>query len=429
MLVVAATGSGHFGSETDEPLWSAIPALIAVTLLMVFGEEYGWRGYLVPKLLPLGEVRASLIVGVIWGVWHFPNALQESTAVDAIAVLVFLHHRQHGAVTALHPVLPGFRGKRGRCLDPPRGLQRVRHADHRAPHGCRRAVVRQHHPRPYRDGFRLDVLAPPLGQQSQGSLAQGKGMAGLRGAPRSTNSADEDGLTFFASAGSIRRPVDLAGLTARSEPPERLSSRPRHSRKSGWERPRGLKLWGAVPERYGFAHPYIPSCTWWAGVAVGAVVQEPGHDGCRVGVRVARLGSLSPMGRGLLIALAVAIVVWLLAIVVLVLLGRRSQASELAALIPNLVSLFRGLLRDPRVPRTSKGWLWFALAWFLSPIDLIPEFIPVVGPLDDAIVAALVLRHVLRRTVRGVLLDHWRGEVSTLDAIVRVGQRKPRDRA
>lgn len=89
VLVVATTGSGHFGSETDEPLWSAIPALVAVTLLMVFGEEYGWRGYLVPKLLPLGEVRASLIVGVIWGVWHFPNALQESTAVDAIAVLVF----------------------------------------------------------------------------------------------------------------------------------------------------------------------------------------------------------------------------------------------------------------------------------------------------------------------------------------------------
>ena len=89
VLVVAATGSGHFGSESDEPLWSAIPTLVAVTLLMVFGEEYGWRGYLLPKLLPIGEVRASLIVGVIWGVWHFPNALQESTTIDAIAVLVF----------------------------------------------------------------------------------------------------------------------------------------------------------------------------------------------------------------------------------------------------------------------------------------------------------------------------------------------------
>jgi membrane protease YdiL (CAAX protease family) len=55
----------------------------------VFGEEYGWRGYLLPKLLPLGELRASLLVGVIWGVWHFPNALQEATMADAIAVLLF----------------------------------------------------------------------------------------------------------------------------------------------------------------------------------------------------------------------------------------------------------------------------------------------------------------------------------------------------
>jgi hypothetical protein len=49
----------------------------------------GGAGICLPKLLPLGEVRASLIVGVIWGVWHFPNALQESTTTDAIAVLVF----------------------------------------------------------------------------------------------------------------------------------------------------------------------------------------------------------------------------------------------------------------------------------------------------------------------------------------------------
>ena len=104
VLVVAALGSGRFGTETGEPLWSAIPALVAVTLLMVFGEEYGWRGYLLPKLLPLGEVRASLIVGVIWGVWHFPNALQESTTVDAITVLVFYII----ANTALSPLFTRF---------------------------------------------------------------------------------------------------------------------------------------------------------------------------------------------------------------------------------------------------------------------------------------------------------------------------------
>lgn len=129
------------------------------------------------------------------------------------------------------------------------------------------------------------------------------------------------------------------------------------------------------------------------------------------------------MLRGALIAVACALVLWLLAIAVLVALGRRSRARELAALLPNLVVLFRGLLADPRVPRSSKRWLWFALAWCISPIDLIPEFVPVAGPLDDAIVAALVLRHVLRRTDRAVLADHWRGEPATLDAIIHLGGR------
>jgi uncharacterized membrane protein YkvA (DUF1232 family) len=129
------------------------------------------------------------------------------------------------------------------------------------------------------------------------------------------------------------------------------------------------------------------------------------------------------MLRDLLIALGVVVGVWLVAILVLVLLGRRSQARELAALLPNLVVLFRGLLGDPRVPGSSKAWLGFALAWFLSPIDLVPEFVPIAGPLDDAIVAALVLRHVLRRTDRSVLTDHWRGEPATLDAVVRFGRR------
>jgi uncharacterized membrane protein YkvA (DUF1232 family) len=130
------------------------------------------------------------------------------------------------------------------------------------------------------------------------------------------------------------------------------------------------------------------------------------------------------MVHGLLIAIAVSIAVWLVAIVVLVALGRPSQARELVTLIPNLVVLFRGLLGDSRVPRRTKGWLWFALAWLISPIDLIPEFIPVAGPLDDAIVAALVLRHVLRHTDRAILTEHWHGEASTLDAIIRFGQRR-----
>lgn len=124
------------------------------------------------------------------------------------------------------------------------------------------------------------------------------------------------------------------------------------------------------------------------------------------------------MIRGLLIALAIGVAVWLLALLILVIVGRKQQARELAGAIPNLLVLFRRLLRDPRVPRGSKIWLVVAVIWIASPIDLVPEFIPVLGPVDDVIVAALVLRHVLRRTDRGVLAEHWRGDPATLDRIV-----------
>lgn len=127
------------------------------------------------------------------------------------------------------------------------------------------------------------------------------------------------------------------------------------------------------------------------------------------------------MLHGMLIALGVAVVVWLLAIVAFVAIGQRSHARELVTLLPNLAALLRGLLGDPRVSRNSKRWLWFALAWVISPVDLIPEFIPVAGPLDDVIVVAAVLRHVVRRTDRAVLADHWKGDASTLDAIIRLG--------
>ncbi|MBI4675746.1 MAG: CPBP family intramembrane metalloprotease [Chloroflexi bacterium] len=71
------TGLGRFvWTRTDASLWSylGIELLIGalVVSLFVFGEEYGWRGYLLPRLLGLGEIKATAIVGVIWGLWHLP---------------------------------------------------------------------------------------------------------------------------------------------------------------------------------------------------------------------------------------------------------------------------------------------------------------------------------------------------------------------
>jgi uncharacterized membrane protein YkvA (DUF1232 family) len=64
--------------------------------------------------------------------------------------------------------------------------------------------------------------------------------------------------------------------------------------------------------------------------------------------------------------------------------------------------------------------LGFAIAWFVWPIDLVPEFIPVLGPLDDVVVAALVLRHVLRKAGPDVIAEHWSGDQASLGILLRV---------
>ncbi len=130
------------------------------------------------------------------------------------------------------------------------------------------------------------------------------------------------------------------------------------------------------------------------------------------------------MVRTLLIALAAAASVYVVAIAALFLAGRRTAAGEVATLLPNLLRLFKGLVRDPRVPRRSKMLLFFGAAWVASPIDLIPEFIPVLGPLDDAVVAALILRHLLRTAGRDVVTDHWRGDPATLARLLRLFEPK-----
>jgi uncharacterized membrane protein YkvA (DUF1232 family) len=114
------------------------------------------------------------------------------------------------------------------------------------------------------------------------------------------------------------------------------------------------------------------------------------------------------------------VAVWTVVVIVLVIVGRAILARELALLLPNLIRLFAGLLRDRRVPVRAKIVLGIAGVWLASPIDLIPEFIPVVGSLDDAIVAALALRFVLRTTDGAVVREHWRGDPATLERLLRL---------
>jgi uncharacterized protein len=76
VLIVQALGLGEFRwSNTGLFAYLMLMVSALVVTLFTFGEEYGWRGYLLPRLLPLGEIRASLLLGLIWGVWHLPLLL------------------------------------------------------------------------------------------------------------------------------------------------------------------------------------------------------------------------------------------------------------------------------------------------------------------------------------------------------------------
>jgi uncharacterized membrane protein YkvA (DUF1232 family) len=86
------------------------------------------------------------------------------------------------------------------------------------------------------------------------------------------------------------------------------------------------------------------------------------------------------------------------------------MARELAAFLPACVMLVRRLRRDPRVPLSAKVAVVLAALWVISPIDLIPEFLPIIGPLDDVVVVALALRYVARRVPPGVILEAWPGD-------------------
>lgn len=96
--------------------------------------------------------------------------------------------------------------------------------------------------------------------------------------------------------------------------------------------------------------------------------------------------------------------------------------KELASFLPDCVTTVRRLRRDPRVPRRAKLAVGFAGLWVLSPIDLIPEFLPLIGPLDDVVVVALALRYAARQVPPEVLFEAWPGKRSVMERLL--GDRK-----
>ena len=92
--------------------------------------------------------------------------------------------------------------------------------------------------------------------------------------------------------------------------------------------------------------------------------------------------------------------------------------KELARFLPDCITTARRLRSDPRVPRRANLAVGFAAIWVLSPIDPIPEFLPVIGVLDDVVVIALALRYAARQVPRPVLLDAWPGRAAVIERLI-----------
>ena len=128
--------------------------------------------------------------------------------------------------------------------------------------------------------------------------------------------------------------------------------------------------------------------------------------------------TLVSAGAGLLLA-------WLALVVALLLSSRRYERPrlrELVRLLPDLVRLLRRLAGDATMPTGIRIRLWLLLAYLALPIDLIPDFIPVIGYADDAVVVAVVLRSVVRRAGTEALRRHWPGSAEGLDAVLRASR-------
>ena len=121
-----------------------------------------------------------------------------------------------------------------------------------------------------------------------------------------------------------------------------------------------------------------------------------------------------------LLVVGVALALYLAFVVALVLLGRRADARAAARFVPDCAVLFRRLLADRRVRRREKLLLALLVPYLLSPFDFVPDFVPVAGQLDDAILVAVVLRRIVRRAGSELIAEHWPGPRASLAVVLRL---------
>lgn len=90
---------------------------------------------------------------------------------------------------------------------------------------------------------------------------------------------------------------------------------------------------------------------------------------------------------------------------------KRKNLREALLFVPHLMKLLYDLLKDPRVSQADKAILAGVIMYVIVPIDVIPDFVPFVGMVDDSYLIAIALLRLLNRADRQVVLDHWRGQI------------------
>ncbi len=123
----------------------------------------------------------------------------------------------------------------------------------------------------------------------------------------------------------------------------------------------------------------------------------------------------------ILLLTGAALALWAISCLLMVLLASRlpdGLPRQVAEFLPSCVTTARALRKHPDVPRRARVALLVAVVWVVSPIDLLPEFLPVIGPLDDVVAVILLLRYAARSIPRATLLAAWPSDPTLLDRLL-----------
>jgi uncharacterized membrane protein YkvA (DUF1232 family) len=119
--------------------------------------------------------------------------------------------------------------------------------------------------------------------------------------------------------------------------------------------------------------------------------------------------------------LASVVIIWVVIVAVLWMARPREvRLADLVRIVPDVLRLASGVLRDRACPLGARLAVVGLIVWLINPIDLIPEFIPVLGPVDDVVVAVLVLRYVRRRLGTDEFRRRWPGTPEGYELLVGV---------